>query len=382
MDDLRPPKIPHVQRVKSPDGKVRLYFRKGTHREGPLSSPDGSAALRAEVDGILQRLGRLKKRDVITGTVSGLLLAYPGDGAKSKPSAAFYRLAASTQAEYLRLSNEIREDCADVLVSDVNVPWLRDLMDAWSERGYKAANDRRQVLRNALASALQDGRITSDPFAIVKKVARPHSAGEPHPAWEDPEVDAAIAEALRAGAPGLARAIAIGRWGGFRRGTICRLPLSARVGDIDADGRPYIRLLWMTEKRKVVCDKPEDGNLTRVIDTTPNRASTIAYDDNSNPWKERALSRAIERLTLRLRNQGKISRNLTFHGLRHARGVELAEARATDSEIMAQLEHATEHMARLYRRQAKRRKLARAAQQRIDEERARQERKGHKPAGN
>ncbi|PZR94891.1 MAG: hypothetical protein DI537_06270 [Stutzerimonas stutzeri] len=62
---------------------------------------------------------------------------------------------------------------------------------------------------------------------------------------------------------------------------------------------------------------------------------------------------------------------LSLHGLRHARGVELAESGASDAEIMAQLEHATDHTAHIYRRQAQRRELARSAQQRVDARRAR-----------
>jgi integrase len=57
---------------------------------------------------------------------------------------------------------------------------------------------------------------------------------------------------------------------------------------------------------------------------------------------------------------------LTIHGLRHARGVELADGGASDAEIMAQLEHATGRAAQIYRRQAERRRLADHAQDRVD----------------
>lgn len=36
-------------------------------------------------------------------------------------------MASSTQAEYLRMVTEIREDCGEVLLSDVSIAWLRDL---------------------------------------------------------------------------------------------------------------------------------------------------------------------------------------------------------------------------------------------------------------
>lgn len=325
-------KIPYVQRVTSPDGKVRLYFRKGAHREGPLSSADGSCAPREEVDAILQALAnRAKTPAIVQGSVGGMVLAYAGDGTRCRPSAAFLGLAPSTQSEYLRMANEIREDCGDVLLSDVNVVWLRDLVDAWAALGYKTANDRRQVLKNALKPAIQDARIDRDPFATVGKVARPHSAGEAHPAWEDIEVRAAIDEALKRKLPGLARTIGLARWGGFRRGTVCAFPHSARMLGTDEHGQTYRRLLWLTEKRKVLCDKPEDERLTQLLESTPDRAKTVSYNDRGEPWKMRALSQAIERLNERLAKTGKMRLGLSLHGLRHARGVELAEAGASDA---------------------------------------------------
>lgn len=93
---------------------------------------------------------------------------------------------------------------------------------------------------------------------------------------------------------------------------------------------------------------------------------TIAYNDRDLPWKERSLNQAVERLVTVLAKQGKCRPSLSPHGWRHARGVELALAGASDAEIMAQLEHATDRAAKIYRRQAERRKLADAGQDRID----------------
>lgn len=360
-------KIRHVQRVRKPDGKIHLYFRKGDYREGPLKSPDGTKALQDEIDAILKRLeaaaSAQKPRE---GTVGGMLLRYAGDGGKRRPCAHFLGLAASTQAEYLRMATEIREDVGDVLLGDVTAAWVGDLMEGWAVRGYKAANDRRQVLKNALEPAIKDDRIAKDPFVKVDKLERPHGAGEPHPTWEDHELEAAIEEAITKKQPGLARALGLARWGGFRRGTICAIPHNARVVGYNADGERHRRLSWITEKRRVACDKPEDARLTHLLDRTPNRAATIAYNADGGVWKERQLSQAIERLVERLSERGLMRAGLTLHGLRHARGVELAMAGASDAEIMAQIEHATDKAARIYRRQAERRGLADNGQAKVD----------------
>lgn len=57
---------------------------------------------------------------------------------------------------------------------------------------------------------------------------------------------------------------------------------------------------------------------------------------------------------------------LSLHGLRHSRGVELAEAGASDAEIMAQIEHAADKAAKIYRRQAERCGLTDDGQAKID----------------
>jgi hypothetical protein len=363
-------KVRYVQRVTK-DGKLHLYFRKGDYREGPLTSSDGSDELRQEVDAILKRLATVERaQKPKAGTVGGMLAAY------NKAADTFLAKARSTQAEYQRLIDELTEDCGEVLLSEVTSAWLTEMRGAWAVRGYKAANDRRQVLKNALEPAIADDRIAGDPFAKVKKLKPPHGQGEAHPAWEDHEVEAAIEAAIARGRPGLARAIALGRWGGFRRGTICAIPLNARRKGYDDEGGEHVRLNWITEKRRVLCDKREDPRLTALMAKTASEALTIAFNADGHAWKPRQLNQAIDRLTASLAKAGKVRKAtteagevycpLTILGLRNARGVELAEAGASDAEIMSQLEHASDRQAKDYRRQASRRQMADAGQDRID----------------
>ena len=376
-------KVRHVQRVKK-DGQVYLYFRKGSYREGPLVNADGTQALADEVAAIAARLAKTEQAasKPKAGTVGGMLKTYTGcieAGERTGASAEFLTLATSTQVFYQDLADEMVEDIGDVLLSEVTQAWLRGLRDAWAIRGHRAANMRLQVLKNALAPAIDDEadtRIKGDPFHKLKKVKRPHDARESHPAWDDHEVEAAIEDAIARGTPGLARAIALGRYGGFRRGTICKIPRNARTVVPGDDGLPEHRLYWITEKKRVLCDKREDPRLTAVLARTPNKALTIAYNADGHPWKERQLNQALERLLDRLAKAGKVRAvedeeglvycPLDIHGMRHARGVELAMAGASDAQIMSQLEHASDRAAKIYRRQADRRKMADAGQDKID----------------
>ena len=278
----------------------------------------------------------------------------------------FLGLAASTQREYLRMATEIRAHYGATPLRALTPARVLEMRDDWAPRGYKATNDRLQVLKNALKNATADKRIKSDPFDGVADMTRPHDLELGNLPWEDGEVEAAIAWCLARKLPGLARAIGLGRWASFRRGTICRIPLAARRKAQNARREPEQRLNWITEKRKVLCDKREDPRLTALIESTPNRALTIAYNQDGNPWKERQLNQALDRMLADLAKKGLARPQLTLHGLRHARGEELAATGASDAEIMAQLEQSTEHSARIYRRRASRRRMADAAQDRID----------------
>lgn len=380
-DDGASGKIRYVQRV--PDkktGKLHLYFRKGDYREGPLASADGSKELRQEVQAILDRLDGVEAAQTAKpGTVGGMLRRYAGtteDGKRTGASADFLALARSTQGAYAPIVDELVEDCGDERLDGVTRSWVGDLRDAWALRGHRVANIRLSILANALAPAIDDGRIPADPFARLKRAKTPRGKGEAHPVWEDHEVEAAIEAAIARGRPGLARAIALGRYGGFRRGTICAIPLRARVEAFDDDNGQHTRLSWITEKKLVLCDKREDSRLTAIMTRTPSKALTIAYNADGHPWKERQLNQALDRLLTVLAKAGKVRSTvdekgeiycpLTVHGLRHARGVEIAYAGGSDAEIMAQLEHATDRQAKVYRRQADRRRLADAGQKRID----------------
>lgn len=111
----------------------------------------------------------------------------------------------------------------------------------------------------------------------------------------------------------------------------------------------------------------EDPRLTVLLDRdTPARAKTIAYNMRNGVWQPRQLSQALARVLARLARQGEVRRGLTWHGLRHTRGVELAESGCSDAIIMAQLGHTTDRSAQIYRRQASRRRLGDVGQALVD----------------
>lgn len=354
MSDYR-----YVQTVQTSRGP-KHYYRRGDFRR-VLKSPVGTDEFQAEWEACNTEFEAVAKAQTpLAGTVRGALKDYLA-------SQRFRLLASSTRKDYQRHFDELVSDVGPVLLSDLTPRFVRALLDAWASRGHRFAAIRLQFLKNAMKDAMIDGRVPPAAFLGIEKPHAPHGRGESNPAWTDDEVDAFIALALERKMPGIARAVALARWAGFRRGTVCKIQTSARSMVVDAQSslRPWLR--WRTEKRGKASDKPEDARLTALIEGTPNRALTIAYNKRGEPWKERQLNQAVGRLLETLEQQGEVRPGLTIHGLRHARGVELAEAGASDAEIMAQLEHTSARAAQIYRRQADQRKLAISSQSKIDE---------------
>ena len=145
-------------------------------------------------------------------------------------------------------------------------------------------------------------------------MARPHDLELGALPWEDQEAQAAIAWRLGRKLIGLARAVGLGRWAGFRRGAIRRAPLAARRRAQNAHGESEQRLSWITEKRKALCDTHEDLRLSALIESAANRARMIAYNQDGAPWKERQLNQALDRMIADLAKKGLSRPQLTLHG--------------------------------------------------------------------
>jgi hypothetical protein len=376
-DPLRPwaKRPPYLQRWVDPrNGAVHVYYRRAGAQKRPLKSPWGTQALADEVEALAA--AHVSKPKPEAGTIVAAIREYRGDRARGvEASADFLALAASTQIEYERLCDEFEITFDGVLAADVDAGYVLALRDKWAKRGYRAANQRLQVFKNICKPLRIRGEIAGNPFDLIDKVARPQSLGIANPRWLDEEFEAALERAIETHRPGLARALALGRWGGFRRQTICSVPRRARIWRTNEDGVRERRIYWVTEKKLVLCDRREDPRLTALLERTEqmrprfakNVASlTIAYNSYGEAWKKRALGHAIEDLVATLAKEGLCRPGLTIHGLRHARGVELALAGASDAGIMSQLDHATPRQAAEYRKQAERLGLADAAQDQVD----------------
>lgn len=275
--------------------------------------------------------------------------------------------AVAVQKEYARVAGHLDLAIGATPLAEVDRSWLREQRDGWSENGHRAATIRLQVLKNALEPLMSDGVIDRGLFIGLQRVNRPHGRPEQNLAWTDDEVGEVLASALINEMPGLARAIGLARYAGLRRQTICSITEDERYIATLPGGDQQRRIRYKSAKGEVWADIPEDSRLTRLLEDTHAGPHHLAYSRSNDPWKPRRLNYMLGRVLEELATSGLVRPKLTLHGLRHARGVELALAGASDAELMAQLAHADEQSAKVYRRQAARGRLADHGQRLVDQ---------------
>ncbi|MHB8286384.1 MAG: hypothetical protein ACYDD1_17165 [Caulobacteraceae bacterium] len=76
---------------------------------------------------------------------------------------------------------EFEDQLGDAAIAEFTPGFLLELRDAWAARGYRAANYRRQILKNVLARSLIEGTLQADPFKRIGGVRQPSQLEESHP---------------------------------------------------------------------------------------------------------------------------------------------------------------------------------------------------------
>jgi integrase len=335
----------NVNRVIGRDGVERLYFRKAGFPSVPLKSPmpapgqEAGSELEKEVAALLAA----QPAKPAPSTLHAALRVYELD------SADFGILAASTKKSYRGLMKELDEDFGDLHVSTFQPAYLLTLRNTWAKRGYRVPSLLLGVLRNALLPAIiEQKHFEGDPFAMIPGVRRPHDLGEAHVIWPEHVVLKVIEQAIAEGRYGIARGVAIGRYAGPRRGDIVKLTKGARRAG---------RFAFLSGKRKVPVNQPEDPALTAILDGTPAAESSLilAYNLSGLAYTESGFHQGVTDLVERLFKAGEIeSDEYTSHGLRHTFGVEGALAGWTDAVGMSMMGHSSSSSFATYRRQADR----------------------------
>jgi integrase len=358
----------YVNRITRPDGTLQLYLRKKGLPNVRL--PDGLADAELETF-VTQLIAELSPEEKPTvGTLRQALRAYELEDPN------FAILAKSTKYEYRLILKELEDDLGKLAVSAFTPAFVNRLKGLWARRGHRAANLRLQVLKNVLKGSLIAGTLKKDPFPLVGQVRRPRELAEPHLIWSEEVFETVMAEALQRKRYGLARAVAVARYVGARRGDLVAIARNARR---------HGRFQYLSGKRGVRVDIPEDPLLTAWLDATPDAPPdeprrgrkvkagekpvltvTLIYNVAGRPYSQDGLGQELAKLVASLKVGGRLdSERYDLHGLRHTRGVELALAGCSDAEGAAMMGHRSAASFVQYRRQADKVRLSDAAAARL-----------------
>jgi integrase len=342
----------NVNRVVGKDGVERLYFRKRGAAAVRLTGVWGTPELEAEVKALLEA----QAPKPLPGTLRGALRAYELENPD------FKNLADSTKYEYRLMMRELGDDLGDLPYTHFTPGFVFKLRNEWASRGHRAANNRLLLLRHALTPSIIAGRL-DNPFTAIPQVRRPANAPEPHILWSAETVAIVIEGCIAQRRYGVARAVALARYTGARRGDLVKIGRGAIQGG---------RVRFKSGKRKVPVDIREDPHLTSWLERIPAAQPqeprrgrkvagetpapmTLVFNLANRPYTEDGLGQELADVVVALHGAGKIDSDAYgLHGLRHTRGVELALAGCTDAQGAAMMGHASASSFAQYRRQADR----------------------------
>ena len=137
-----------------------------------------------------------------------------------------------------------------------------------------------------LLRARIDGQLAGDPFDLVGEVSRPRHLAEPHAIWPESVVETVIEAAIVRRRSGIARAVAIARYVGARRGDLVTIARAARDGG---------RVRFLSGKRRVQVDVPEDPALAPWLTVTPETQPLTRWQQRA---RAKATVRTLPKLTL------------------------------------------------------------------------------------
>lgn len=323
---------PYVQAFRDRHGRVRLYLRKKGCARVALPDPaDGKAAfVAAYTKALAGGVGPL--RDVKAGTLDALITRYLG-------SNEFRSLKPNSRETYLSAINFLRSrKSIGAQVTAITRNHVRDLRDEIAADAPGKANLVLKVLRLLLAYALDRGDVTANVAAGLKRVK-----GGEYRSWTDAELLQFEAHWPRGTTPRLIYELALGT--GQRRGDIAKMTWA----DIK-EGVVYVCQEKTGEKVWVPAHASLSDELGRVSKKHAVVVATASGRGFSADYLGTQFAEAIARAGL--------PSACVLHGLRKAAARRLAEAGASDREIMAITGHTTSEMVTHYTKQADRKVLA------------------------
>jgi integrase len=362
-------KLKGINKVRS-KGHVYYYHRASGTR---LLSPYGTANFLAEVEAAERRLAPQPiegedpvdfklRAGVKPGTLAALIAAY-------RQGPEFKTRKRRTREDYDKVFDWLIDngyrDAPMAGFDSANIIRMRD--KAFKQRKRRFANYVLQVFSLMFGWGRPRNYVKGvNPTVDVEKIARPKDAGRVNRAWKEAERQAIFATAAER-QPQLLVALALGRYAALREGDA--LAFDRRYYDghsIDLDQGKTGNAQWLpaaTPLRKIL------DNAIEAQKGSDTPSLLLALNSRGKPWTESGFRSTFFKMIGVLEAEGKIGSGVTFHGLRHTAGAELADLGFDDETIAAFLGHASTAMAKTYTRDANRRRRVVVAMRRLERKR-------------
>lgn len=329
-------RLKNVHRVVA-GGKVYHYHRLTRDK---LSGVPGSPEFTAQVHACDRKAKRASR--AISANLGGLLRAY-------RTSPEYLGLARNTKKNYDRCL-KVLDTLADMPISAVDGAFALGLRDReYAKSGRSQANMMVVVIGVLWRWGRPRNLTHTSPIEGINPIPRPKGLKMRNRRWRPEE----LAQWLRA-CPhaNINLAVVLASQTGLRASDVVGLRWD------QFDGRTLAGTQGKTGDEFFNVCTP---TLLAALDAAPRLGETIVTKQNGAPFTEANFSAYFSKLNAQLVEDGLVAKGLTFHGLRHTVGAELADAGADTRTIMATTGHKTESSVSTYTRDADRRRGAERA---------------------
>ena len=347
-------KLQYVKSYINRHGKVDTYFRRRgqplVRLTGLLGSPEFmtayNEALGSPVAQVSVEPGAARTKP---GTIAALITRHIASGA-------FQIARGSTQAQYMRILNMLRDQFGDLAIGKLERAHIKLMLEAKAATP-TVARTMLRILRILIVDAIDSGFRKDDP-SIGLKVKLPKSDG--FPTWEDDEIERFEA----AYAPGTKERMALA----------LLLNFAARCSDVVQVGPGNVRdgaVTYVQKKTGAKLTIPMLDETTAAINAMGASGHMVfLVDSNGAAFTEESFSKWFRKRcrAIGLDRASKTGKKLSPHGLRKAACVRLAHAGCSTKEIAAISGHKALHEIERYTRDAEQARLARSAMARLREQ--------------
>ncbi len=265
------------------------------------------------------------------GTINALVVSY-------YKSPEFAALSASTKATYRREIERLRNEHGHRLVAQMKRQHVVKLLEPLTDRP-SARNNRLRMLRMLLNHSIEIGWRNDNPTAAIKKM---RTGSQGFHTWTESELGKFFDHHELGSAAHTAVTLMLY--------TACSRVDAVRLGwqNVKGDRIQYRR--QKTERfSEVVVDIPIHPDLRTVLDQLPRSQMTFLETSAGRSRSANGLGNAMRKWC----DQAGLS-ECTAHGLRKACATRLAEAGASEREIMAWTGHTSPQMVQIYAGKARR----------------------------